>query len=204
LTFYVLFGISVVLTFFSGTRTGLLLLLLLPLNNAVYDRFLRSKKLVRVLLFVFIMAAYPVAEYVSINNPELLEYRVTNEDKTDYSYATRIIFTAEVVNEWLHGNWWEKVFGFGTEFSRITIFDIYDEDVQLHNDFLRFVVDFGIPATLFFLGIIYSLSRNNKYSFFLALVYLFSFYHNMIYEIFLFNALLFMFKTEKSNLYHGR
>lgn len=196
-TFYLLFVLSLVLTYFSGTRTGLLLLLLLPLNNYFYDRYLHSKKMVRLLMIVFIIGVYPLSDIISVTNPELLEVRFTDgEEKIDYSYATRMAFTADVVNEWLIGGWEKKLLGFGTEFSRLTILKFYDEDHQLHNDFLRLNVDFGFPVLLMFVGIIYSLSSNNKYSFFLALIYMFSFYHNLIYEAFLFNTFLFMSKAK--------
>lgn len=196
LEFHILFCTSIVLTFFSGTRTGLLLLLLLPVNNYIYDRYLRSKTMVRVILFVFILTIYPLIEYISLSNPEWVEFRFSgDESEVDYSYASRMAYTAAVADEWVNGSQSSKLVGFGTEFSRMKIIDLFDEDIQLHNDFLRVIVDFGLPAALVFLSIIYSLSRNNKYSYFLALVYLFSFYHNMIYEVFLFNTLLFMYKT---------
>lgn len=194
--FFVLFGLSIVLTYFSGTRTGLLLLILLPINNYFYDKYLHSKKWIRLALFLFIMAIYPLAEFITITNPELVEHRFAEDDEVDYSYATRIAFTAAIAEEWVEGNPAKKVFGFGTEFSRMKILYLYDEDIQLHNDFLRFGVDFGLPAMLIFISIIFSLSRNNKYSFFLALIYLFSFYHNMIYEVFLFNILLFLNRAD--------
>ncbi|MFO0323105.1 MAG: hypothetical protein ACK504_11845, partial [Bacteroidota bacterium] len=85
----------------------------------------------------------------------------------------------------------EKLFGKGSEEARKLVLKKIKYDIFPHNDFIRLAYDFGIICTILFLFFLYRISRINNVSFLILLLYLFSFYHNMVYDFFLISILVF-------------
>src|SRR5690606_2709961 len=129
---------------------------------------------------------------------DIISYRY--EGSFDPSFVTRNHFQNIVLNSWSNASFPEKLFGQGTEYSRLLILQADGEDYLPHNDFLRLLNDHGIVGFAIFMMLIILLGVRNKTTFCLTLLYLLSFYHNMVFNFFLlFGILTFLNQRDRQS-----
>jgi O-antigen ligase len=138
--------------------------------------------------------AYPVYDIIIKKYPSLVEVRY--ESGRDASFGLRNSLFSTTLNEFSKLNNYEKLFGAGNEASRNMIKSKFKSDLQTHNDFIRFLFDFGIIPTVIFLTFLLKIFSKNKITFIIGLIYFLSFYHNMLYHLLFVLLSLFFFKIK--------
>jgi len=187
---------TVYLIILSETRLNLAFILLLP-----FLVFFASKRRMRIIILVMAVLAlnltYPLYSYL-MKTTDIISYRY--EGSFDPSFVTRNHFQNIVLNSWSNASFPEKLFGQGTEYSRLLILQADGEDYLPHNDFLRLLNDHGIVGFAIFMMLIILLGVRNKTTFCLTLLYLLSFYHNMVFNFFLlFGILTFLNQRDRQS-----
>lgn len=176
----------VYLIILSETRLNLAFIILLP-----FLVFFASKRWMRIMVLILAVLAlnltYPLYSYL-MGRTDIISYRY--EGNFDPSFVTRTHFQDVVLNSWSKASIPEKIFGQGTEYSRLLILRSDGGDFLPHNDFLRILNDYGIAGFATFMILIVLLGVRNKTTFCLTLLYLLSFYHNMVFSFFLFFGIL--------------
>lgn len=164
----------------SQTRLSILLLGILLLLYFVNVESLKLRKFFWWIATIFLILLYPIY-YLLFGFDSAIGGRY---DDADNSFFARFQFSLALWNKWLNTDILSQVFGLGAGEARSTIIDIFGYDYQPHNDFLGLLYDFGIVGFIVYLIILFKLSVQTKLSFYISLIYLFSFYHNMIYSQF--------------------
>lgn len=199
--FYLKYIISLILIYASGTRSILFLFLILPLIGFMMDRFKSSFKVIYPLIIVSIILMYPLYEFY-YTSPDFESYRIDSSGakEIDYSFVTRFDITYDLIDKYSESNIQEKILGHGSEFTRDYINNKKGSDFQAHNDFIRFLIDFGLFGMILFLILINTSILKRKKNKLILLIFMMSFYHNMIYEaIFLYGLLININKNDKIN-----
>ncbi|TVR77516.1 MAG: hypothetical protein EA412_10880 [Chitinophagaceae bacterium] len=177
-----LFGLPVVyLLLISQTRSALVLFLVIVLLSMGYGERKHMKKLfiVTVLLLSFV---YPIYGALSALTDSGIMLR--DGDLQDGSFITRYWLTMYIFEDYLQSNIFHILFGLGAEQSRSLVMDYYGYDVHVHNDFLRLLYDFGVIGSMIYIFILYKIAIKNRLTYILIIIYLFSFFHNMIYDVY--------------------
>ncbi|MFT6815152.1 MAG: hypothetical protein ACJAZ3_001052 [Sphingobacteriales bacterium] len=182
--------------YITKTRTNLLFLFYIPFY-IVYTKHIRSPKIISfAILITIIVSFYPMYN-------SLREFQITKnfsgsrlESNNDASYDTRTYLTKICLDEIEQSSNVKLIFGHGSEYSRLLIEKFTGVDLFPHQDFLRFIIDFGLITFILFLIILYRLTKNSPISFLLLILYLVSFYHNYIYSFYLL-SLIILFRNKK-------
>lgn len=188
-----IFLVAGVFIFITKTRLNLFFYISIPFLLYYFENY-RVSKLKVLLVYIFCLnMLYPIYSYLvtfEFGKSALVTTRY--EDGRDSSFGLRNYLNSITYQEFIYKtDLAEKLFGKGTEQSRKMIIKKLKYDLFTHNDFIRFTYDFGIICTLLFLLFLYRVSLNNYIAFILLLLYLFSFYHNMIYDFFLISVFLY-------------
>lgn len=191
----VLFLVAGFFVLLTKTRLNIFFYFSIPLIIYYLERWNPDKFKIILVFIVTLNLVYPIYERLSKTETagKLLVSRY--EGQRDASFGLRLYMNNALLEDYkANSNLFQKVFGRGTETSRKIMEEKLGKDWPPHNDFLRFTVDFGLLATILYLVILFRIARNNNLSFVLLLLYLFSFYHNMIYD-FLLVALIIYFSA---------
>ncbi len=188
----------------TETRLNFLFLLLLPLLWYLVKNYHQYKLIIFVGFIIGLNLLYPIYSVVvesSFGKEVIVESRY--EDGRDNSFYLRSYLNKMTYEDYYKNSTGEKLFGKGAEEARKLVIEKVGQDIFTHNDFIRFTYDFGVITTILLMIFFYRVSRKNKVSFLLLFLYLFAFYHNMIYDFFIVALLLFYGGIkEKNNVIH--
>jgi hypothetical protein len=169
--------------YLTGTRSGLIvgaLIILLQFDfiiNFVNKRFILFS-LLFILFILFNDSLYDLLLNAGINQ---LLGRYSND--VDYSYLTRYNLKMEQMEMIKTSNLAELFLGHGYDYciNHLNKGFYTDEAKMLpHNDFLRFLIDYGLLFIIWYIYFIIKLFKGiGKYAIIPLLVYFSSFYHNM-------------------------
>jgi len=171
------------LIFMSGTRLNFAFLLGIPLLIFI----IRKKAHIKPLLFlglIFSLNLLYVA-YDALQRANFIqEFNASRyEGGRDASFGLRFHLYKTLLNSFSHDfSFFDFILGKGAEKSRILVLADIGVDILPHNDFLRFIYDFGILAAVLYFLFLYRISKTNIAAFLLVTLYLVAFYHNMIYS----------------------
>ncbi|MFO0478153.1 MAG: hypothetical protein ACK50L_05175 [Bacteroidota bacterium] len=190
---FVVFVIAGIFIVISKTRLNLVFYISIPFLIYLLEN-VKVSKLRVVLVYIFCLnMLYPIYSFLvqfDFGKKSLVSSRY--ESGRDSSFGLRNHINYLVYNEYLNKtSVGEKLFGKGSEEARKLVLKKIKYDIFPHNDFIRLAYDFGIICTILFLFFLYRISRINNVSFLILLLYLFSFYHNMVYDFFLISILVF-------------
>lgn len=190
---FVVFIIAGIFIVISKTRLNLVFYISIPFLIYLLEN-VKVSKLRVVLVYIFCLnMLYPIYSFLvqfDFGKKSLVSSRY--ESGRDSSFGLRNHINYLVYNEYLNKtSVGEKLFGKGSEEARKLVLKKIKYDIFPHNDFIRLAYDFGIICTILFLIFLYRISRINNVSFLILLLYLFSFYHNMVYDFFLISILVF-------------
>lgn len=181
---FLLAGFFIILT---KTRLNLLFYVMIPIMVYYSEKFYKSKFKIVLIYLVSLNLLYPIYNYIiqsEFGKSSLVTTRY--ESGRDASFGLRNYLNSFVYIDYMKNSTLpEKILGRGSEMSRMILINKMGQDVLPHNDFIRFTLDFGLLATIVFIVFLYRIARKNYVSLILLLLYLFSFYHNMIYDFFL-------------------
>jgi hypothetical protein len=164
-----------------------------------YRKFIIRSIFLNILIYISILnLVYPVYSIVRAKYPDniLIAYR---GDVIDRSFETRNTLTLTIFNELKKSSTHEIIFGHGSESSRRLVEKIFNEDIMVHNDFIRFFYDFGFVGSILLLILLSELLGRNFMTFVFGTLYLISFYHNMIYSKFLLGILIIIYYNTAYN-----
>ncbi len=185
---YIIYLIGFFLIGITLTRLNLFFYLLLPALLLISKTSRTKRGLFLLSYIVLLNLVYPVYSYISNQNKELIKVRYA--DGRDASFGLRLILFNEVYENWQSSPTLNKYFGNGLENARLYVYTNHKIDLLPHNDFIRILNDFGlIPASLFFLWL-FRLVNTNRTTFLLGCLYFLSFYHNMVYNLFIISLLI--------------
>ncbi|HET8858750.1 O-antigen ligase family protein [Marivirga sp.] len=176
------------------TRLNIAFYLFLPF----FLFFAKKNRLIRLVVLLIYMTllnlTYPVYNSIIKNYPSLVEVRY--ESGRDASFGLRYALFNKTLEKFSELTTNEKLLGAGNEASRNMIKANFKSDLQTHNDFIRFLFDFGIIPTLMFLTFLLIIFSKNKATFMIGLIYLVSFYHNMLYQLIFILLAIYFFKIK--------
>ena len=203
-----LFFVFLALSIFTKTRINLLVFFTLPIILHLIEHEILSKKKIVVVFICVLVFVYPLYQF-------LLEFELPKQfllgrytDERDASFGFRYYLYLSSIDFLNQSSLTEFLFGHGSEAARLYILDLTDEDAFCHNDFLRLTIDFGIVFVSLFVFAIFKLCIKSSLSVLVGLVYLSSFYHNMVYDFYVISFLVlvcsdnveFVANSEKSGL----
>lgn len=175
----------------SETRLNTLFLLMLPVLYYLLESS-NTKTTRSIILSGYIISLnliYPLYNYyVQINDNNMFAQRY--EHGTDSSFGLRYAMFTIVTDDISDSTIQEIFFGKGRGYARQLILEEYDIDLQPHNDFLRFLLDYGLFASFVFLTILFLLAIQNNLSTLISMLYFLAFYHNMIYSYYLISLVM--------------
>ncbi len=175
----------------SETRLNTLFLLMLPILYYILEST-NTKTTRSIILSGYIISlnlVYPLYNYyIQINDSNMFAQRY--EAGTDSSFGLRYAMFTIVTDELADSTTQEILFGKGRGYARQLILEEYDIDLQPHNDFLRFLLDYGLFASFIFLTILFFLAIQNNLSTLISMLYFLAFYHNMIYSYYLISLVM--------------
>lgn len=181
---------SFYLTVISETRLNLLFISLIPVILWILDKKIISKKIIFLLFNIFLISVYPIYSLVIKTSfvQSILKIRYDGSTE-DASFNSRADFNHLGATNLFDGSIYEILFGKGAGFSRILMNSEFPGKL-MHNDYIRLSLDYGIVFTIIFLLFLYRISNKNNLAFISTLLYLFTFYHNMVYSLYFFSLIL--------------
>jgi hypothetical protein len=201
--FYFLSALVIILL--TRTRLNIIFACLIPFLVYSFENLKFSKGKFLIMFLLSLNLIYPL--YTLVTQFDFIKTKVVNSryaSGRDASFGLRNYLNQLTYNEYLYENsLFQKLFGSGTESSRILIIEKFKYDILTHNDFIRFTFDFGIITTIFFILFLFEISKKNYISFLVLLLYLFSFYHNMIYDFFILSIIIITHKNNFPRLNSG-
>jgi len=186
-----LYAILIVLLFAAKSRLNIFIALLLPFYFSLIGKeiFFKHKRK----LFIFILFSsifmYPVYE---LTKDTMIETRRNASDSDN----TRLGYTVILVKEIQEASFIKKMFG---NKANSSLKLIGNNSIKPHNDFLRIIYDYGIIFFILYLFVIYYYFKRDYFLSFIIVIYLASFYHNMIFDLFMITYLIFMSFIVKQN-----
>lgn len=188
---FIAFFLVLFFSLISETRLNTLFILMLPvlyyLLESINTKITRS-----VILSGYIIGLnliYPLYNYyIQSNDNNMFAQRY--ESGTDSSFGLRYAMFNIVTDDISNSTIQEIFVGKGRGYSRQLILGEYDIDLQPHNDFLRFLLDYGLFASFIFLTILFLLAIQNNLSTLISMLYFLAFYHNMIYSYYLISLVM--------------
>ena len=190
--------ITFALLLLSGTRSTLLIFVFSILIYYKKGFFIKHKKKVLLTVtsgFIFIM---PLINVLSINIDLFKRY----EGEKDESTYTRLSYFNNQVQEIIHSDFSQLLFGNGLNENKKVGAKLSYDSVDQHNDFFILIYDYGLLFFFLFFLIIYSFI-NSPLTLSVYVIYMSSFYHNMIYDIYILTFLILASCLSKSKLYEN-
>lgn len=196
------YAIVVYLHIKTGTRINLVFIGLYPFVIFFYKNTSSKVRLTFIVSFIVILnLMYPIYDYLIGLSGEGLLANERYGDGRDASFGLRFNIFNLLIDEFLTSfSNLQVLFGAGSEFSRQYVLEYYSLDILPHNDFLRLSLDFGVLFLFGYMYVLIRLSQKNTVAFLAVLLYLISFYHNMVYSFPLMLFLLFFSFFESGDL----
>jgi len=186
------------LIFMSKTRTTLILFLLLNLFFLIKGKITAKQLNLFFILSIVVVLLIPVFSNL-LGSENLNDTVVSREGKDgiDHSMVTRNYLYLLQFDALLNMNIFDVFFGKGINSSLFIEGTL--EELDPHNDFFKLFYDYGLLYIISFL-IFLKNKITDHYTFSIVMIYIFSFYHNMLYSsifILFLNIDLFNLETNK-------
>ena len=174
----VLFLILFFVVYSTKSRIDLFLMILMPIYfyTISNNKFNNQKNKIFMVILFFLLFFYPIYNFIK------LYYNAGIRDNSASSDNSRIIFSLKVFENLIESNYIQLLFGHGANKS-LSLLD--SRDIMPHNDFLRIIYDYGIIFTVVFFKKIYYWFKKDRMISYIVLVYLTSFYHNMVFDLYI-------------------
>lgn len=192
---YSVYAIGFVFILMSQTRINLAFYTLLPVLRYFCNKRILHPRFIYIVAVSTLLAIYPI--FILLQNTAFeraLSARYESGQK-DSSTALRVALSVKTLEMFTEGSPKNKLMGHGFGYARANVLDTFGADWKPHNDFLRVLVDFGIAGLGVLLFILYLVFKRNSLTIQLGLLYLITFYHNMIFDL-LVVSLLFFFSNK--------
>lgn len=173
----------------SQTRSTLVFALALPFLMYLVRRLWRFRLAVFLAAGLVIHLGYPLLEMLAARQSDDL-VAARYEGGMDTSLMVRRVLFDMLSDELASGTPEEIALGRSAEHSRQLVKREIGFDLLPHHDLLRLLVDFGVLGTLIYIAFVYRIASRNRAAFVMSLLYMVSFYHNMIYSRFLMGLIL--------------
>lgn len=188
---FFIYTVLIYLHILSGTRINLLFLVLIPF---LYSFTIYSSKKIKYIVLIFYIVClnllYPIYSYYTLESSNNNIFASRYQDNRDASFGLRIVLTYSALEVLSDSSSYQILFGHGMCYTRELIIRIFEDDILLHNDFLRLLIDYGLVFTLMYILLIIKLALKNNISYMLVMLYFLSFYHNMVYSFYLFSLIV--------------
>lgn len=179
---YVHFFLTFSLIYLSQTRSVLLILIVsfgVFLCKNYINKHLRKTSF---LLIISLLLTLPIASFFSNGFSFLNRYESNERDDSTYS---RLFYYGNQIDALSKTTLSDFLYGHGVdENSKVGISHNTFNNISQHNDFFVLIYDYGAIFSLVFLYIILNKVKSS-FSLVMLLIYLTSFYHNMIYDYWL-------------------
>ena len=173
------------LLFKEGGRINLMVGILMPCYYYFmnYYKIFTYTKTLFFIIFSILLLVYPISS--------TLNFTDIDKNTVDASINTRVFYSALLLEEIATSELRFLLFGHG---SHSAISMIGDMKIKPHNDFLRMLYDYGVLFFILFNFYIYKLFSQSKEYSFLIVIYYASFYHNMVFDLWLVVFMLFIYQ----------
>jgi hypothetical protein len=170
------------LIYVSQTRSVLIILIV---SFAVFTcrNFINNHlKKTSLLLIITLLLTLPIASAFSNGFNFLSRYESNQRDDSTY---TRLFYYNNQVNAMSESSLLRILYGYGIDDNgKVGVVKSGSASISQHNDFFVLLYDYGIIFSILFLCfLLYKV--NSAFSLVILLIYLTSFYHNMIYDYWL-------------------
>jgi hypothetical protein len=173
--------IGLIVVFLSGTRSSLLVYIIFGFSFIpILHHILRKNFFLLVVGFIFLFLFFDTISlflFEEYMNNWLGRYKQDD----DMSLLTRQVITSGMLHTISNSSFTELFFGHGINFSLGQLNSNKGEVVILaHNDFLKFIVDFGLYLTMSMFYLVFRIFKSfSGKSYIPLLIYFCSYFHNM-------------------------
>lgn len=175
----------------SGTRINTIALSIILLA-ILYRKAFQKSSLRAVVIIVSLSAVLMIYDLYSvlatIIPSEILAFRY--ESGNDASFGLRNVLYSFVYENYINSSALEILFGLGGESSKLLIEQEWGANLLPHNDGIRIIHDYGIIAFFAFCVLITLVGKRSIAATVIAMLYIFSFIHNMAYTHYLIIAII--------------
>lgn len=182
------YGVVLLFVFLSKTRLLIIFMILYPFLIFIIRARAMNYSSVFVIVFIVLFFLYPIYDLVVQKFPQMITLRY--QDARDASYGLRYNLYQIVSTDFFSGDFLQKLFGKGNEYSRLLVMENKGIDIFPHNDFIRLINDLGIAASSLFFVFLYRIARKNLITLMVSLIYIILFYSNMVFNLFLISILI--------------
>lgn len=187
---------SLLQVLYTQSRTAVVgAAIMLVVRWAGFCRFDRFSKIVSVATFSLFLVGYPAFRVLQDQGVGLTTLGRYEESAEDSSSRLRFGLVANLISELERSNTLELLIGHGGGQARLQTLEAFARDIQVHNDYLVVLYDFGLLIALILFGVMLKAMNDNYLSFCLTVAYLVGFYHNMLLDRFLFGAVILIGST---------
>jgi hypothetical protein len=164
--------------FLSSTRSTIIILTAVYLIYFFRDFILKKLKFFSVVILGTMLLVMPITSLFSDNLDLMNRY----EGDKDYSTFTRIIYFTNQLKALEGLSIKDYLVGKGVEENKKVGYNISEFNfIEQHNDFFVLIFDYGIIIFIIYLFMLFK-QVNSPFSLALLMIYLTSFYHNMLYD----------------------
>jgi hypothetical protein len=186
----VIYIIAIIIIFFTRTRSTIILLPVLFLINR-YFRINEKKASLIVLTILFsILLIFPSIDYFdnALGSSQLSVFN--RSDQNDNSLSSRIFYYSTQKELILKNTVIQHLFGNGHDSSIQYFSSLKYGNFKPHNDYFVIYYEHGLLMFVIFLLFLFKEGRKSKYVLSFIVIYMFSFYHNMAFNIYTINLVL--------------
>lgn len=202
-TKYLYFILVAFLVWKTETRINFLFLIMIPMIFLLFKniRNKRIKFFFVIIFIVFTILIYPL--YGFILQSEFVSFlkfgERVSENGNDSSFNLRFHLFIVAIEYLSNLSYIEMLLGSGSETLRRIIEVDQGYDLLPHNDYLRILIDFGGLFITLYLIFLYKIALKNVFCFLFFILYLFTFYHNMVYSFFIPTLLILFSRVKHEN-----
>ncbi|WP_346863273.1 O-antigen ligase family protein [uncultured Draconibacterium sp.] len=153
-----IFSISLLLTLMTGKRGALVIYVVLILYSFYSFKYLKNSFKLNWKALVFLVVIFIAYNFFVDNTFSSLQHRILNfeNEKTGAIGSGRNIIWSTLIIQYLDGTVLHQIFGFGFFATRSI------SGFIAHNDFVEFLIDFGIFGLITWLLVLYRFHKNIK------------------------------------------
>ena len=183
---YMHFIPSFFLIFLSQTRSTLLILIIIFIIFSFRNFVFKHLRLTSFIFITGLLLLLPLSSLFSDGFKIMNRYGENEEDKSTIS---RLYYFNNQINSLSKFSYEDYFFGKGVDSNKkVYSYTSNYNQIDQHNDFFLILYDYGIIITFLFMYCLI-IKINSAFSFVFLLIYLTSFYHNMIYDFWLISFL---------------
>lgn len=183
---YIHFIPSFFLIFLSQTRSALLILIIIFIIYYFRNFVVKHLRLMSFILITGVLLFLPLSSLFSDGFKILNRYE---EYENDQSTMSRLYYFNNQINSLSKFSYRDYFFGKGVDSNKkVYTYTVSYNQIDQHNDFFLLLYDYGIIITFLFMYCLI-IKINSTFSFVFLLIYLTSFYHNMLYDFWLISLL---------------